>query len=236
MKKITKNIAIFPARGESKRIKGKNIKKFNSKPIIELAFKIARRSKLFDKIIITTDSNKVLKLGKKIGFDILIKRPKKLSSDHIGTAPVIKHAIQSLKQKINFDNVCCIYPCNPFIQSKDLKNCVLKLKKNKDNFIFPITNFSHPIERALNVNKTKRLNYVIKKFAKKRTQDFKIKYHDTGQFYFASKEIWLNLKKAKKIGLEVPSWRVVDIDNESDWKRAEIFYKFIKKNNLLKLI
>lgn len=230
------NIAIIPARIGSKRIKKKNIKLFNSRPIIEWAFIIAKKSKLFDKIILTSDSDKILKLGKKIGFDILVKRPKKYSSDFIGTAPVIKHAIQLLKKKINFDNVCCIYPCNPFIQVKDLKRSILKIKKNENNFIYLITNYSHPIERAFNINKSQKLDYINKNFAKKRTQDFKTKYFDTGQFYFASKKVWLNLKKAKKTGLKIPNWRVVDIDNKSDWKRAEILYSFFKKNKLLKLI
>ena len=136
MKNKLKNIAIIPAREGSKRIKNKNIKIFNSKPIIEWTFKIAKKSKLFDKIILTSDNIKILKLGKKIGFDILIKRPKKYATNFIGTAPVVKHAIQLLKKKINFDNVCCIYPCNPFIQVKDLKSAISNIKKNENNFIF----------------------------------------------------------------------------------------------------
>lgn len=236
MKNKIKSIAIIPARAGSKRIKNKNIKKFNSYPMIEWAYKIARNSMLFDKIILSSDSDKILKLGKKIGFDILIKRPLKLATDRIGTTPVIAHAIKSIKDIISFDNVCCIYPCNPFIQVKDLKNSIKILKKNKNNIIFSITNFSHPIERALYFYKKNKLKYVSNYFSNKRTQDLKTKYFDTGQFYFANKMTWLNLKKSNKIGLKIPNWRVVDIDNREDWKRAEIFYKFLKKSKILKLI
>ena len=70
-------------------------------------------------------------------------------------------------------------------------------------------------------------------FSKFRTQDLKTKYYDTGQFYLASKKTWLK-SKTKKIGLKIPNWRVVDIDNTADWDRSEILFKFFKKYKYLK--
>ena len=69
-----------------------------------------------------------------------------------------------------------------------------------------------------------------KNFYSKRTQDLKTKYYDAGQFYLASKKTWLNNKIPKKIGIKIPNWRVVDIDTLSDWKKAEIIFRFIKDN------
>ena len=105
--KNIENIAIIPARIGSKRIKKKNIKKFYGKPILELTYDILKKSKLFNKIILSSDSNEILRLGKNIGFDILIKRPKQLSDDYIGTDEVIAHAIEILKlNKIFRCNKC----------------------------------------------------------------------------------------------------------------------------------
>ena len=56
------------------------------------------------------------------------------------------------------------------------------------------------------------------------------KFYDAGQFYFASKKTWLNLKKAQRVGLKIPNWRTIDIDNLDDWRRAELMFKFMKKN------
>ena len=67
------NIAIIPARQGSKRIKNKNIKLFFKKPIIYHTIRILKESKIFDHIIITSDSNKILNYCKKQGCDILIK-------------------------------------------------------------------------------------------------------------------------------------------------------------------
>ena len=81
----TKNTAIFIARSGSERIKNKNIKQFYGKPIIYWTYKIIKKSKIFQNIVLSSDSEKILKVGKKIGFDFLIKRPKKISDNYSNT-------------------------------------------------------------------------------------------------------------------------------------------------------
>ena len=76
------NICIIPARGGSNRIKNKNIKKFNGKPIIGIVLKNLKKSKLFKKIIVSTDSKKISDLSKKYGADLILRRNKKLSKNH----------------------------------------------------------------------------------------------------------------------------------------------------------
>ena len=87
-------IAVIPARGGSKRIKKKNIKKFLNRPIISYPIKEIQRSKLFDKIIVSTDNKEITKISKKIGAEVLFRRPKKLSGDYATTQEVIIHAAQ----------------------------------------------------------------------------------------------------------------------------------------------
>jgi len=229
------NIVIIPARIGSKRIKKKNIKLFNNSPIIKKTFEIIKKSNLFNEIVLSSDSSKILTLGKKIGFTELIKRPKKLSNDYVGTNEVIVHAIKILEKKYNVANVCCIYPCNPFLQINDLKKGFDLIKKYKKSFFLTISNYSHPIERAFFLNKKKNeIKKINNKFLKSRTQDFKIKYFDAAQFYLATKETWLKKIIIDKIGIKIPNWRTVDIDTMEDWKRAELFYKFLKKEKFIK--
>ena len=230
------NVAIIPARMGSVRIKFKNIKKFNSKPMIEWAFRILKKSKIFNKVVLTSENDKILKLGKKLGFDVLIKRPLHLADNYTGTSEVIKHAIEKIDKLEKIDNICCVYPCNPFITIKDLKNSLKLLKNNKNLFVFPITNYSHPIERAYKIKNREEITFVNKDYSNTRTQDIQEKFYDAGQFYFATKKTWLNFERAKKAGLKIPNWRVVDIDNHKDWKRAEIMYKFLKNKKILSLI
>ena len=100
-KKINK-VAIIPARFGSKRIKKKNIKIFYSKPMITWVLSKLVKSKVFDKIIVSSDSKSILEISKKSGANILIKRPRNLSGDKIATLPVIIHAIDELRLKYNY--------------------------------------------------------------------------------------------------------------------------------------
>jgi pseudaminic acid cytidylyltransferase len=220
-------VAIIPARGGSKRIKKKNIKIFYRKPMIYWTIKKIKESKIFDKIIVTSDDKKILNYVKK-KVDITINRPKELSDDFTPTQPVIKHAISFLnKIGIKIKIACCIYPCNPFLEASDLKKSLNLLKKNKySKFILPITKYSHPIQRAFSVSKNNKLNLREKDKELKRTQDLKEFYFDAGQFYFGTANNWLRNKKIhdNAVGHIIPSWRSVDIDNIEDWKRAELLF------------
>ena len=225
-------IAIIPARYGSKRIKKKNIKTFYSKPMIYWAIKKIKESKLFDFICVSSDSSKILNIAKKYGVEFLVKRPIYLSDDKTPTRSVIIHAIKYLnKIKIKFETVCCVYPCNPFILTQDLKKAFKIYKKNKSKFVFPVVEYSHPISRALKISKNSMVKYINPMNISARTQDSKKTYFDSGQFYIASKFTWLSNKTPHNNSLAViiPEWRVVDIDDKNDWERAEMIFKVLHK-------
>lgn len=232
MEYSTVSFAIIPARGGSQRIKKKNIKKFYSKPILYWTIKALKRSKLFSKIVLTTDDTKIAKIASQLGVDHIISRPSNLADNYTPTKPVIEHAIRALKKKFKIKYACCVYPCNPFLNSLDLKKSFKILKKNKKNFVFPITEYTHPIQRAFKLAKKNKLIFFTKKHELTRTQDLVKSYHDVGQFYWGSVSNWLSKKKmhSNGIGLPIPKWRVVDIDNLQDWKRAELLFKVLKIN------
>jgi pseudaminic acid cytidylyltransferase len=87
------NIAIIPARGGSKRIPLKNIKIFAGKPLIAYSIDAAKASGLFDKIIVSTDSEEIAEVAKAYGADVPFIRPQELSNDVVGTRPVTNHGI-----------------------------------------------------------------------------------------------------------------------------------------------
>ena len=224
--------AIIPARGGSQRIKKKNIKKFYSKPILYWTIKALRKSRLFSKIVLTTDDSQIKKVGEQLGFDYVISRPSNLADNFTPTKPVIEHAIKFLTKKFKIKYACCVYPCNPFLNSLDLKKSFKILESNKKKFVFPITEYAHPIQRSFKLKKNNNLIFFNKKYESTRTQDLVKYYHDTGQFYWGTISNWLSKKKmhSNGMGLLIPKWRVVDIDNLDDWKRAELLFKIFKFN------
>lgn len=229
----SKAIAIIPARGGSKRIKGKNFKKFNGVPIIANTIKILKKSKIFEKIIVSTDDARIKKIAIKSGATVPFVRPKSISDDFTGSGEVIKHCIKFLEKKYNFKYVCCIYPCNPFLKMKDLKEGYKKIITGKNNFIFSATVYQFPFFRSFVFSKKEGCKMIFSRFYKKKSQDINKIFSDAGQFYWGAKEIWLskkNIYSRNSNFIKIPKWRYHDIDTHEDWIRAEKFSKIFKIN------
>ena len=179
-------LCVIPARGGSKRIKNKNIKFFVQKEIIYYSIKAALNSKLFDKIIVSTDSKAIAKVAEKYGAEVPFVRPANISDDQTATIPVIKHAIKFYEsQNILIDDVCCIYATAPFIQSTDIRETFRMLKSQKWDYVFVATEYNHPIYRSFKKDKNAgtRIMLYANQF-NSRSQDLEDIYHDAGQFYW----------------------------------------------------
>ena len=223
-------IAIIPARGGSKRIKNKNIKIFNGKPIIYWSIKTAINSKIFDKVVVSTDSEKIKAIAEKFGATVPFLRPKKLSDDFTPTRDVIKHAINFVSKNSEVDeDFCCIYPTSPLLEKKTLINSYKIFKKyKKKKYIFSAVKFSYPVQRGFDINKKNKITPMFKKFFKKRSQDLSDIYHDAGQFYMGSVEMIkknINIFSNEAYPIVLSENLVQDIDSMTDWKIAEIKFK-----------
>jgi len=223
-------VAIIPARSGSKRIKNKNIKNFYNKPIIHYAIKAAKDSKLFNKIIVSTDSKKIGLIAKKFGAEFSFIRPKYLSGDRVGIRKVVLHSIRWIEKNYKKPKfICCIYPTAVLLKSADLKKSFKIIKSNKWNYVFSATKNSYPIERAFNLTIDKRVVMINKKNFLKRSQDFKDSFHDTGQFCWGTYEGWCKkniiFDKTSSIFL-MSILRSHDIDNHDDWEIVKKLHKY----------
>ena len=222
------NIAVIPARGGSKRIPRKNIKSFCGKPMIAYAIKAAQKSGLFDHIVVSTDHDEIARVAQDWGAEVPFSRPAELADDFTGTTPVIAQAIAAC-QKIGWaiDYVCCIYPCVPLIEARNLEVAFDLLLRTKANYTFPVTEFPSAIQRALKRFADGHMHPFYPEYETTRTQDLESAYYDAGQFYWGNVSAWLSRLNihSNGLGIVIPNWRVVDIDTPEDWQRAEIMYK-----------
>jgi len=225
------NIAVIPARGGSKRIPRKNIKPFHGKPMIAYAIEAAKTSGLFEHIIVSTDDEEIAEISRKWGAEIPFFRPENLADDFVATVPVIAHSIEACREQgWEFENVCCIYPCVPFIDKEDLVRSLESLEDGTKDYCFPVAEFPSRIQRALKLGEAGSLSPFFPEFETTRTQDLESAYYDAGQFYWGKVESWLGNPKihSSGIGFILPAERVVDIDTIEDWDRAERMYNLIK--------
>jgi len=222
-------VAIIPARGGSKRIPRKNIKKFAGKPIIAYSIEAAQQSGLFDRIIVTTDDEEIADVAHSFGAEVPFMRPKELSDDHTATIPVIAHAIQTLQTNgAVIEAACCIYATAPFVRSDDITSAYNALITHQKNYAFPVTTFAFPIQRGVKRDDEGNIEMFYPQHFATRSQDLEEAYHDVGQFYWGTTEAWLEGKPIfsdAATTIVLPRHLVQDIDTPEDWFRAELMHK-----------
>ena len=219
-------LAIIPARGNSQRIRNKNLIKLNNKPLIYWTIKSAIRSKYISSVCVTSDSEKILNYCKK--FDVTtILRPKKLSGNIIMPDHAIKHAYLKLKKKYDF--IVMLQPTSPLRTYKDIDNAIKIIIKNKSNSLF-----SSSIESRFIWKKSKNNYYPINYNYKNRPR------HQDVSFYFENGSIYISesnlfTKKTNRLGGKISTYimpydKSIDIDDIQDLKEAEKIMKSLKKN------
>ena len=225
------NLCIIPARGGSKRIPRKNIKPFLGKPIIAYSIEAALNSKLFDEVMVSTDDLEIATLSKKYGASVPFMRSDKTATDFANTFDVIYEVLQKynlLNKK--FDLSCCIYPCAPFVTKDKLAEGFQVLKENNYDSVFPLIPFSSPIQRAL-IQKGHKVSFFYPDFSLSRSQDLEKSFHDAGQFYWLNTAICLDKKEIltnNSGSIILSELEGQDIDNEVDWKLAELKYELLQ--------
>lgn len=227
-------LAIIPARGGSKRIPKKNIKDFCGRPIIAYSINAAIKSSLFDIVMVSTDSEEIASLAKEYGAEVPFLRSNRTSDDYATTSDVLEEVLVRYKDiGYTFDCFCCIYPTAPLVTATKLNEAFTLFEDKKAEAVLPVVKYSYPPQRAIVIKDgLASFQYIENRFA--RSQDLEAIYHDAGQFYFLRTEEFVkqhDLVLKKTIPLIVNELEVQDIDNETDWKLAEIKYRMAVKTD-----
>lgn len=223
-------IAIITARGGSKRIPRKNIKDFCGKPILAYSIEAALKSGLFDTVMVSTDDKEIAEISKKYGAEVPFFRSEATSNDYATTNDVLLEVLDEYEKRgQHFDLAACIYPTAPFVTSEKLKKAFEELKASDADTLIPVVSFSYPPQRAM-VVRDNRLVFFEPKYIDSRSQDLEPHYHDVGQFYAFRTAAFKENKKlmlGNILPFIVSELEVQDIDNETDWKIAEMKYKLM---------
>lgn len=231
-------LCIIPARSGSKRIHKKNIKNFLGKPIIAYAIEAALQSNLFDEVMVSTDDKAIATIAKEYGAVVPFLRSNKNSGDYATTIDVINEVLEIYKSNNKvFEQACCIYPTAVFVTDKLLNNAFNLLLKNQFDSVFPVMEYSFPIQRAVKKDAYNKITLFQPKHLNSRSQDLEKAYHDAGQFYWFNTKVLLEKGKlwTNNTGvLVIKQSQGQDIDTLEDWKLAEIKYKMLhEKENTL---
>ena len=224
-----KILAIIPARSGSQGIKNKNIKTIKKKPLLYYTAKASKNSKYLDKIVLSTDSNIIAKIGMKLGIEVPFLRPKKLAKNQTPMIPVIKNVLEKLQKIENYtpDIIIILQPTSPLRTSKHIDKAIEIFLKNKSDSLVSVTEIPHAMSpfSALKLRKNGRLNF-FKKWNEKNNlrQKKPLFYSRNGAIYIFTRECLLkkNSFYGKKISAYLMSKKnSIDIDDNFDWLIAK---------------
>ena len=222
-------IAIITARGGSKRIPKKNIKEFFGKPMLAYAIDACKKSGVFLEIMVSTDSDEIADVARKFGANVPFMRSAATASDFATTYDVLEEVIARYRHEgRQFDVVCCVYPCVPFLRSYTLNRAFEALAGSDVDGVQPVCKYPAPIEWAMNLEN----GYLMpndRKALSIRSQDLVPKYYDVGMFYFVKTQTMLAQRTVvpeRTIGIVMDEGETQDIDTIDDWEIAERKFEF----------
>ena len=227
-----RNIALIPARSKSKRLKDKNIREINGIPLIGHAINQAKKTKLFDEIVVSTDSPKYAKIAEKFGANTLNLRPFELSKDDSSSWDVARNVIEALKKLgRSFDYLALLQPTSPLRTYTQIVEAILLAQEKTLDYV-------------ASVNKTQIKPHLINKLPKNHSlYNFNLNsnqnsIHDkyfklNGAIYVVKVECLIDdsfINSEKSSAYIMPEINSIDIDTELDFEIANWLYDLNSKD------
>ncbi|MGD8203036.1 cytidylyltransferase domain-containing protein [Pantoea sp. FN0305] len=226
------NIAIIPARGGSKRLQGKNIRLLNNKPLIAWTIEAAKKSGIFDNIIVSTDCENIATIARYHGAEVPFLRPSHLATDEATTNDVITHLVENIEaagERINL--ITLLQPTSPLRTAQHILEAAAVFREKRARTVISVCKISHPIQLCNKLPSNLSLDGFIKPDYTKRSQEQEIYYRINGAIYIFDRAFVGKLNELYTQGsfaYIMDEYDSVDIDTELDFKLAEIL---IKKND-----
>ena len=222
-----KILGLIPARGNSKGVKKKNLKKFLGKPLIQHTIEQARKSKLITDLYVSTENNEIEKISKKLLCKV-IKRPKNLAKDNTLIMSVILDAVNKLEKKKNYFDYFVLLQPTSLRKVKDIDRALQMLIRSSADSLISVYKVDDKHPARMYKIKNNKLVSLNKKYESYNRQKLPNIYHRNGAIYAIKYD---KLKKFKTFFLKnsipyiMPINESFAIDNELDFYIAEQIYK-----------
>lgn len=218
-------VSIIPARGGSKGIPRKNIKKLRGKPLIAYSIEQSLSSSYIDLTIVSTEDEEIAEISRQYGARVIV-RPKELAEDTTPTEPALIHVINELdKESIKPDYLVLLQPTSPIRREYDIDRAIERLIDGNGDSLLSV----HENSSFLWSKEGKPLNYDHK--ARPRRQDKEWEFIENGSIYITKRNILL--KENNRLGGKImtyvmPEWASFEIDTQFDFELVE----YIARNKL----
>ena len=217
-------LAIIPARGGSKRLPKKNIRLLKNKPLIAWTIQAALNSKYIDKVIVSSDSEEILKKSIKFGADIIL-RPTDLATDRSSSFSVIEHILNKINK--SFDYIILLQPTSPLRNNEHIDSALDSMvNKSADAIISVCEEVHSPLLSNTLPRNNSMVNFLRDIKHEARSQDLPKFYRLNGAIYIYNIKKLLKQKtlffKENIFAFKMKRKHSVDIDDEFDFMLTEI--------------
>ena len=219
------NIAIFTARGGSKRIPGKNIRFFRGKPMIAWPICAAIASGCFSHVLVSTEDQHIAEVAIEFGADVPFLRPANLADDFTHAHKAARHMLEwALEEWEDIPAFAHIYPTSPLLLPETIRQGQALIHQGK-RFVYTAQRVGFPVYQMVTLDKSGEVRpFFPPEKANMRSQDMPEVFIDAGQLYWYDTQAFLAEETAISEGtaiLPIPPERALDIDTEEDWRLAE---------------
>ena len=231
MIKDKKILAVITARGGSKGLVGKNIKKLNNIPLINYSIEACLKSKYIDKAILSTDDENIIRVAKLTGIEIPFIRPKELASDTATSISVIQHAVAFLENiGDKYDYIITIQPTSPLRTEKHLDEAIELISSNNEaDSLLSVTEVGyHPYWMKKIEKGYLTPFYNIDEKTYTRRQDLPKVYQMNGAIFISTRDLIMKnnvISGHSVIPYLMTNEDSIDIDNQIDFNLVELLIK-----------
>ena len=200
------------------------------RPMLGYAVEAAQTAGIFDRIMVSTEDEEIAITARHLGAEVPFLRSERTSNDFATTYEVIEEVLMEYKNRgETFDEVCCIYPCVPFLTAQSLLAAHAKLTASV-NSVEPVCEYPVPVEWAHTIDAEGNLVPRDPQALLIRSQDLAPCYYDVGMFYFARTKQLLAGRTMLPTPLRpfiMDARECQDIDTMDDWQMAETKYRLL---------
>ena len=226
-----KRIAIIPARSGSKGVKDKNIIDLCGRPLISYSIEAACKAKVFDRVIVSTDSKRYAKISKEWGSDVIM-RGDTLSNDLATTYMVIEDLLKNKLSEI-YDYFVLLQPTSPLRNANHIIEAINKFesKSNQFDFLVSVKEAEHAKVLVNPIDNDESLKYFDTDFSSYRRQRYK-DYSPNGAIFIAKTAKYLKQKHffgPRSISYIMSVENSIDIDSPLDLALAKIILTHNKR-------
>ncbi len=223
-------LAVIPARGGSKGVPKKNIRELSGKPLISYTIQAAIDSKIFEKVIVSTDSKEIADIAAFYGAEVPFLRPKAISGDLTSSDDVILHALSYMQQQgSQYNEVCKLQATSPLRNSEHLREAYSLFHEKNADFLVSVCECEHsPLWSGIIGADLRLDNFISDEVKRSCRQDLPTYYRLNGAIYMGKvKQFNINKSFLGKncIAYVMKQKESIDIDSQLDFTLAEIMIR-----------